>query len=123
MAFEPAAAQAARVLKPGGRLVVLGVWTDASTSRDLAMNVASTGLHLLLRLRRGPDAMTAPATPEQTSWSQAQDAAAAHLPTAVLKRHCSGGTRWSGTSPKGQLVGGAAPPRGAAYEVPSRGRS
>jgi ubiquinone/menaquinone biosynthesis C-methylase UbiE len=46
MPFADAAAEAARVLRPGGRLVLLGVWTDTHTPTDLALNVASTALNI-----------------------------------------------------------------------------
>lgn len=86
MPFADAAAEVRRVLKPGGRLVVLGVWTDNATPTDLALNVVSTALNKVLRLRRGPDAMTAPATLERTSWRAVKAAASPCLPGARLRR-------------------------------------
>lgn len=87
MPLEDAANQAKRVLKPGGRLVVLGVWTDNENRRDLAWNLASVVLNRLLQYRRGPDSMTAPATLERTSWAETRAAASAHFPGARLRRH------------------------------------
>jgi ubiquinone/menaquinone biosynthesis C-methylase UbiE len=84
--FDEGAAEASRLLKPGGRLVVLGVWTDSGSPTDLAWNVASAALNQVLKRRRGPDAMTAPASLERTSLRSAQAEAAIHLPGARLRR-------------------------------------
>lgn len=86
MPFAEAAAEVRRVLKPGGRLVVLGVWTDNETPTDLALNIVSTALNKLLRRRRGPGGMTAPATMERTSWRVAKSDASHCLPGARLRR-------------------------------------
>jgi ubiquinone/menaquinone biosynthesis C-methylase UbiE len=87
MPFADAAAEADRVLRPGGRLVVLGVWTDRQSPTDLALNVMSTALNTFLRLRRGPDVMSAPATLERTKWRGVKADATACLPGARLRRH------------------------------------
>jgi SAM-dependent methyltransferase len=86
MPFSDAADEVKRILKSGGRLVVLGVWTDRATLLDRAWNVASAGVNRLLRWRRGPDEMTAPATLERTSWPETKDAARRYLPGARLRR-------------------------------------
>lgn len=85
MPFPDAAAEAARVLKPGGRLIVLGVWTDSSR-KDFALNTASRMLNQFLIKRRGPDAMTAPATMQRTSWREVRQQAKTHLPGSRLRR-------------------------------------
>jgi ubiquinone/menaquinone biosynthesis C-methylase UbiE len=85
--FAAAAAEARRVLRPGGRLVVLGLWTDTATPADVALNVASTGSHLLLQLCRGRPVMSAPVCMERTTWVEVKASAAEHLPTARLERH------------------------------------
>ena len=86
MPFPDAAAEAPRVLKPGGRLVVLGVWTDNESKVDLALNVISVALNKFLQARRGPDAMTAPATLERTRWRDVRRQAATYLPGSRLCR-------------------------------------
>ena len=86
MPFAEAASEAVRVLKPGGRLIVLGVWTDTSTPGDVVLNAASSVLHHVLVRRRGRDAMTAPATVQRTSWRDVRQQATAHLPGSQLRR-------------------------------------
>jgi SAM-dependent methyltransferase len=80
-----AAHEVSRLLKPGGRLIVLGIWTDSSR-RDVLWNAASVLLNRYLRARRGPDTMTAPATLERTSWVETKAVAAECLPGARLRR-------------------------------------
>lgn len=88
MPFADAAREVQRVLKPGCRLVVLGVWTGPPTrGADLLLNVGSTVLNLLLRLRHGPATMTAPATLHRTDWPETRRAAAQHLPVARVHRN------------------------------------
>jgi ubiquinone/menaquinone biosynthesis C-methylase UbiE len=86
MPFPEAASEVRRVLGRGGRLVLLGVWTDRCTISDLAWAAASAALHELLVRRRGPDSMTTSATLEQTSWHQVRAHAATHLPGVRLRR-------------------------------------
>jgi 2-polyprenyl-3-methyl-5-hydroxy-6-metoxy-1,4-benzoquinol methylase len=85
MPFAAAAAQARAVVRPGGRLVVLGLWTDTGR-RDLPWNVASIVLNLALKALRGPDAMDAPAMMPTMTLPELRRAVAAELPGAVLRR-------------------------------------
>lgn len=86
MPFDLAVDKARRLLRPGGRLLLLGVWTDNATSGDLAANLLSSGLNLILRAARGPDEMTAPQTMPTLSLPQLREAARRELPGARLTR-------------------------------------
>jgi ubiquinone/menaquinone biosynthesis C-methylase UbiE len=86
MPFEAAVREVARVLKPGGRLVVLGVWTDRGTASDLVLNLMSTAMNLVLRRLRGPDVMAAPATMPTMTFREVERSARHHLPGAQVKR-------------------------------------
>ena len=86
MPFEAAANEVVRVLKPGGRLVVLGVWTDRSTALDIVLNLISTAMNLVLRRLRGPDVMAAPATMPTMSFPEVKQAARECFPGARIKR-------------------------------------
>ena len=73
--FEAGAAAVRRILRPGRRMVVLGVWTDRRTAWDVVLNLASTALNLVLRLLRGPDVMMAPAQKPTMTLSELRRAA------------------------------------------------
>jgi ubiquinone/menaquinone biosynthesis C-methylase UbiE len=87
MPFDVAAKEVVRVLKPGGRLIMLGVWTDRSTAWDIVLNLISTALNLVLRRLRGPDVMAAPATMPTMTFRQVERSARHHFPGARIKRH------------------------------------
>ena len=84
--FEAGAAAVQRILRPGGRLVVLGVWTDRRTAWDVVMNLVPTALNLVLRLLRGPDHVMAPARMPTMTMSELRRAAQQALPGVRIKR-------------------------------------
>jgi SAM-dependent methyltransferase len=86
MPLPDAIARTHEVLKPGGRLIVLGVWTD-NRARDLVWNAWSVLVNKRLQRRLGPDAMTAPATFDRTSWRDTRLWCKRNLQRATLKRH------------------------------------
>lgn len=85
MPLELAFARAAECLRPRGRLVILGVWTDA-TSRDFLLNLRSVRMNRRLQRQLGPDSMTAPSTLDRTSWRETRSWCREHLPDARLRR-------------------------------------
>ncbi len=86
MPFDLAADRASRLLRPGGRLLLLGVWTDSATAGDLLLNVMSTGFNVVLRALRGPDEMSAPQTMPTMPLLEVREAARRALPRARLTR-------------------------------------
>jgi hypothetical protein len=52
----------------------------------MGLNVMSVTLNRMLQRRRGPDAMTAPATLDRTNWRDVRALAASHLPGSRLRR-------------------------------------
>jgi protein-L-isoaspartate O-methyltransferase len=84
---ELAFSRASEVLRPGGRLVLLGVWTDRGR-RDFLWNLRSVLANRRLQRRMGPDAaMTAPASLERTSWHESRAWCTRNLRGAHLTRH------------------------------------
>jgi ubiquinone/menaquinone biosynthesis C-methylase UbiE len=86
MPFEAAATTVTRVLRPGGRLVVLGVWTNRTTAWDVVLNLISMGINRVLRRWRGPDVMTAPATMPAMTFREVEQAARQCLPGVRIRR-------------------------------------
>jgi SAM-dependent methyltransferase len=85
MPLEPAFRRASDVLKPGGRLVILGVWTDRGR-RDFLRNLQSVRMNRRLQRQLGPDSMTAPSTLERTSWHETRAWCRLSAPEARLRR-------------------------------------
>lgn len=86
MPLSDAVTRTRAILRPGGRLVVLGVWTDRSP-RDLVWNVWSVIANKRLQRQLGPDAMDAPATFARTSWRDTRAWCNENLPDAKLRRY------------------------------------
>jgi SAM-dependent methyltransferase len=60
--FAPALLRMRELLRPGGRLIVLGVWTDDVTFRDSLLNNVAGRVNWLYQQVWGQDRMDAPAT-------------------------------------------------------------
>jgi 2-polyprenyl-3-methyl-5-hydroxy-6-metoxy-1,4-benzoquinol methylase len=84
--FEPFLQRAAGALRPGGRLVVLGVWPATASSVDLATSAVATVAHRLLALRHGPPHMSAPTVAPSMPLSEVRRRAAYVLPGARVER-------------------------------------
>jgi SAM-dependent methyltransferase len=85
MPLDQGFARARELLRPGGRLLVLGVWTDRHL-RDAAWNWRSVQLNRQLQARLGRDEMAAPATFDRTSWHDTRAWCRQHLPDARMTR-------------------------------------
>ena len=85
MPLQEAFARTSDLLRPGGRLVILGVWTDCGR-RDFLRNLQSVRMNRRLQRRLGPDSMTAPATFDRTSWHETRAWCREHTPAARLQR-------------------------------------
>lgn len=85
MPLHSATARARALLRPGGRLLVLGVWTDRGP-RDVGWNWRSARLDRRLQAELGPDEMIAPVTLDRTSWHETRAWYREHFPEASLTR-------------------------------------
>jgi SAM-dependent methyltransferase len=86
MDFAGAVTQMRRLLRPGGRLVIVGLARDASVADWLA-SVAAVLPSGVLRVAHGESAPGAPVAPPQMTWSQVRAEAAALLPGVRYRRH------------------------------------
>ncbi|WP_327091525.1 class I SAM-dependent methyltransferase [Nonomuraea sp. NBC_01738] len=86
MDFGRAVARAAELLRPGGRLVVLGVARDADPADYAWAAVAVPVNKLLRRVMRERDP-GAPVTPPEMTWAEVRARAAELLPGSRFRRH------------------------------------
>ncbi len=86
MPFDDALRSAIRILRPGGRLLLLGVWTDTESASDMVLNLVSTGHNLGLRALRGPDEMSSPQTMPTMSLLEVRQVVHSRLPGATIRR-------------------------------------
>jgi SAM-dependent methyltransferase len=84
--FEAAIARSCELLRPGGRLIALGLWTDNTAATDRALNHVAGAMNKFYRRIWGPDVMNAPTTtPEMTLRDVRRDAAGL-VPEAAVRR-------------------------------------
>ena len=86
MPFDVAVSGMIRVLRPGGTLIVLGLWTD-HTATDVLWNLAGSLENAVCRRLWGLDEMTAPAAPTSMTLAETRRRAADLLPGARVRRH------------------------------------
>ncbi len=84
--LKPALTRMQALLRPGGRLLVLGVWTDNRTSLDVALNHAAGVTNRLFQWWWGPDRMHAPATMPGMTLADLRREAAQVLPGVSIQR-------------------------------------
>jgi SAM-dependent methyltransferase len=86
MDFGEALAKMARILRPGGRLAVVGLANDGSPA-DWVIGAAGLPADLYYKRTRGEGNPGAPIMDPDMSWSQVREAAARLLPRARYRRH------------------------------------
>lgn len=74
------------LLRPGGRLLALGGWTDNQPALDAALNHAAGLTNRLFRWWWGPDRMNAPATMPTMLLRDFHREAARLLPSVSIQR-------------------------------------
>jgi 2-polyprenyl-3-methyl-5-hydroxy-6-metoxy-1,4-benzoquinol methylase len=84
--LEQALAQMERLLRPGGRLLVLGVWPARATMLDTATSAVAVVVNALLQLRYGRTRMASPAQQPSMSLSEARARSQRQLPGATVRR-------------------------------------
>jgi ubiquinone/menaquinone biosynthesis C-methylase UbiE len=85
--FEAAIDRARGLLRPGGRLIVLGVWTDNVTARDHVVNSAAGLTNKLYQRVWGPDVMSAPTAISEMTLREVRHQAGRLTPQAAVRRH------------------------------------
>jgi SAM-dependent methyltransferase len=86
MDFGAAVAKMARILRPGGRLAVVGLAANGSPA-DWVIGAAGIPANLWYRRTRGEGYPGAPVMAPDMTWSQVRSAAGRLLPGARYRRH------------------------------------
>jgi ubiquinone/menaquinone biosynthesis C-methylase UbiE len=86
MDFGAALAKMARILRPGGRLAVVGLAADGSPA-DLIAGAAGIPANLYYKYARGEGDPGAPVLMPEMTWAQARDTARRVLPGVRYRRH------------------------------------
>jgi SAM-dependent methyltransferase len=86
MDFAAALTGMARLLRPGGRLAVIGVAADKSPA-DLVAAAPGVPANLVYRALYGQGESGAPVMDPEMSWREVRDTAAATLPGVRYRRH------------------------------------
>ena len=86
MDFAAALTGMARLLRPGGRLAVIGVAADKSPA-DLVAAAPGVPVNLVYRVLYGQGESGAPVMDPEMSWREVRDTAAATLPGVRYHRH------------------------------------
>ena len=86
MDFGAALGKMARILRPGGRLAVVGIAANGSPA-DWVTDVAGIPANLWYKRSRGEGNPGAPILEPDMTWSQVRSAAARVLPGARYRRH------------------------------------
>ena len=85
--FAAAIERMYELLRPGGTLIVLGVWTDNATALDVVLNHAAGAMNMFFQRIWGRDVMNAPATPPEMTLRDVRREAACLVPEASVRRY------------------------------------
>jgi 2-polyprenyl-3-methyl-5-hydroxy-6-metoxy-1,4-benzoquinol methylase len=84
--FDEAIAKMRRLLKPGGRLLVLGVWPSTATAIDVLISGAAVIVNLGMQATLGATRMDSPAREPDMPLREVRRRVRAVLPDAVVRR-------------------------------------
>jgi SAM-dependent methyltransferase len=84
--IETAIEKMRRLLRPGGRLIVLGLWTDNRTVADHVLNIAAGVTNKIYQCLWGPDLMTAPTSTPEAILTDVRRLADSQSPQATVRR-------------------------------------
>ena len=85
--FERGVAAMVRLLRPGGTLLVLGVWEDRTTRTDAIWNHAGAVANRTYRRLWGPDVMSAPQRRPEMSLREVRQVVREVLPGSRIRRY------------------------------------
>lgn len=85
--FEEGVDAMVRLLRPGGTLLVLGVWEDRTTRTDALWNRAGSVTNKTYRRIWGPDVMSAPQRQPEMTLREVRPAAHRLLPGSRMRRY------------------------------------
>ncbi|HTT89865.1 MAG TPA: class I SAM-dependent methyltransferase [Acidimicrobiales bacterium] len=108
--LEDAIAKMVRLLRPGGRLVLLGVWPDVAMPAEIGISVAAVVVNRCYIVLWGDGEMSSPACAPQMSMSDARRAVVRLLPGATVKRRLLWRFTVDWVKPGGPLQPLASPP-------------
>lgn len=84
--FDEALAKMHRLLAPGGRLLVLGLWPSTASPADVAVSAVASVATQTLQIARGRTWMTSPAREPEMPLGEVRRRAATVLPGATVQR-------------------------------------
>ena len=84
--FDQAVAHMQRLLAPGGRLLVLGVWPAKATLTDAAFSAVAVVANATLQLLRGRTQMSSPAQKPSMSFNEVRRKSQTALPGSKVRR-------------------------------------
>ena len=83
---ETAIEKMRRLLRPGGRLIVLGLWSDNRTVPDHVLNTAAGVTNKIYKCLWGPDLMTASTSTPEATLTDVRRLADSQSPHATVRR-------------------------------------